>query len=85
MMHIIESEEVAKTLASLAPLTRLSRNDAHNSTYIITLVTPFFPPNIQLMTLVMCSYFVQMDPRLDPDQELDFRSFMKDIPFLVIV
>ena len=30
MMHIIESEQGAKTLATLAPLTTLLQNDAHN-------------------------------------------------------
>ena len=43
MMHIIESEEVAKTLASLAPLTRLSRNDAHNSSL------SFLLPSVNLL------------------------------------
>ena len=33
MMHIIESEEVAKTLTTLAPLTTLSRKDAHYTYY----------------------------------------------------
>ena len=37
------------------------------------------------MTLVMCSYFVQMDPRLDPDQELDFRSFLHVIQLNALV
>ena len=32
-MHIIESGEVAKTLATLTPLTNLSQNDAYYSTY----------------------------------------------------
>ena len=32
-MHIIESEEVPKTMTTLAPLTTLSRNDAHYTCY----------------------------------------------------
>ena len=84
MMHIIESEEVAKTLTTLAPLTTLSRNDAHYTCYCGTCLSEnyavregFRKQCVTIRNFLLCSTCVMQSCMEVPNPH---KGFLHEIP-----